>query len=291
MSPPDPASPIVRPLGTGPNAPQYSLAVPLGEHAARTEADMVATRTATAFDPKKIEVVMRDGRLSWEKRQAVLKVIQAEPLLVTWKKRMLHVSREQAVELTHLATQVLVGLAQQHEWDVFELFEAMGTIDVLSPVSMHWLAFAPVILAQGSAEQMDRWGSKAMAHQILGCYLQTELGHGTNVQALETTATFDPDTDTFDVHSPTLTSTKWWAGGAGLTATHGLVQAQLYSQGQSYGPHLFFVPLRNVQTGHLFEGIHAGDIGPKVYGAFPGMDNGTWYSFPVFWFTCQNAES
>jgi hypothetical protein len=36
---------------------------------------------------------------------------------------------------------------------------------------------------------------------------------GTNVRALETTATYDPKTQEFIVHSPTLTSSKWWPGG------------------------------------------------------------------------------
>ncbi|KAG6521165.1 hypothetical protein ZIOFF_018231 [Zingiber officinale] len=36
----------------------------------------------------------------------------------------------------------------------------------------------------------------------------TELGHGSIVQGLETTATFDPKTDEFVTHSPTLTSSK-----------------------------------------------------------------------------------
>ena len=44
--------------------------------------------------------------------------------------------------------------------------------------------------------------------QIIGCYAQTELGHGSNVQGLETTATFDPQTDEFIINSPTLTSSK-----------------------------------------------------------------------------------
>jgi acyl-CoA oxidase len=117
-----------------------------------------------------------------------------------------------------------------------------------------------------------------MNHNILGCYLQTELGHGTNVQALETTAIYEPETDTFDLHSPTLSSTKWWAGGSGTTATHGIVQAQLIIAGKRYGPHLFFTPLRSLKDGKLFDGIVAGDIGPKTYDAFAGLDNG-WVRF------------
>lgn len=43
--------------------------------------------------------------------------------------------------------------------------------------------------------------------------LQTEMGHGTFLRGLETTATYDPKTQEFVLHSPTITSTKWWPGG------------------------------------------------------------------------------
>ncbi|KAE8241305.1 hypothetical protein A4X06_0g7586 [Tilletia controversa] len=148
----------------------------------------------------------------------------------------------------------------------------MLSLDLQSPITIHWIAFVPVIMSQGTPDQIDRWGSRAMRHEIMGAYLQTELGHGSNVAGLETTATFDKASAI--IHSSTLTSTKWWAGGLGTTATHAVVQAQLILDGKGIGPHLFFVPLRSVETGQLFEGVHAGDIGPKAYGAFGGLDNG-----------------
>lgn len=94
------------------------------------------------------------------------------------------------------------------------------------------------------------------------CYLQTELGHGTNVAALETTATYIPETREFELHSPTLTSSKWWVGALGKTATHGVVQARLIlPSGKDVGPHLFFVQLRSTEDHRLLPGITAGDIG------------------------------
>lgn len=39
------------------------------------------------------------------------------------------------------------------------------------------------------------------------------MGHGTFIRGLETTATYDPATQEFVLHSPTLTAYKWWPGG------------------------------------------------------------------------------
>ena len=71
--------------------------------------------------------------------------------------------------------------------------------------------------------------------KITGCYAQTELGHGSNVAGLETTATLDLETDEFVIHSPTVTSTKFWPGGLGQTANHAIVFARCVVDGNEYG--------------------------------------------------------
>ncbi|KAI7749687.1 hypothetical protein M8C21_010081, partial [Ambrosia artemisiifolia] len=81
-------------------------------------------------------------------------------------------------------------------------------IDEPAYTDLHWGMFIPAIEGQGTEEQKKKWLPLAQKMQIIGCYAQTELGHGSNVQGLETTATFDPKTDEFVVHSPTLTSSK-----------------------------------------------------------------------------------
>lgn len=105
-------------------------------------------------------------------------------------------------------------------------------------------------MSQGSSELIREYGSLVANRGIIGCYMQTELGHGSNLSSLETTATYIPETKEFEIHSPTLSSTKWWIGAVGKTATHGVVQAKLILDGQDYGPHLFFVQLRSL-------GMHA----------------------------------
>jgi acyl-CoA oxidase len=75
----------------------------------------------------------------------------------------------------------------------------------------------------------------------------TELAHGSNVAGLETTATFDQDTDEFVIHTPHLGATKWWIGGAASTATHAAVFAQMWVGGKRWGVKTFVVQLRDTK--------------------------------------------
>ncbi|KAL3737952.1 hypothetical protein ACJRO7_019473 [Eucalyptus globulus] len=135
--------------------------------------------------------------------------------------------------------------------------------------------FIPAIKGQGTEEQQQKWLPLAYKMQIIGCYAQTELGHGSNVQGLETTATFDPQTDEFIVDSPTLTSSKWWPGGLGKVSTHAVAYARLIVKGQDHGVHGFIVQLRSLDDHMPLPGITVGDIGMKFgSGAYNSMDNG-----------------
>jgi acyl-CoA oxidase len=107
--------------------------------------------------------------------------------------------------------------------------------------------------------------------KILGCYAQTELGHGSNVAGLETTATLDPKTNEWVFHTPTETAFKFWPGGLGIVANHACVYARCIVGEKDYGPKPFLVQIRD-QDGRAFPGVEAGDIGPKM--GFASSDNG-----------------
>jgi hypothetical protein len=61
--------------------------------------------------------------------------------------------------------------------------------------------FIPSIRSQGSPEQQAKWLPLCYNLNIIGTYAQTELGHGTFVRGLETTATYDKQTQVCSIAS------------------------------------------------------------------------------------------
>jgi acyl-CoA oxidase len=99
----------------------------------------------------------------------------------------------------------------------------------------------------------------------------TETGHGSNVQHLETTATYDPATQEFVIHSPTPSSRKDYIGNAATHARMAAVFAQLITRGEGHGVHCFLVPIRD-EHGEDLPGVTTSDCGYK--GGLGGVDNG-----------------
>ncbi|XP_071441576.1 acyl-coenzyme A oxidase 1 [Hetaerina americana] len=133
-----------------------------------------------------------------------------------------------------------------------------------NPLTLHYVMFIPALMGQATLEQQAYWVSRAWSLDILGTYAQTELGHGTFIRGLETTATYDPSTEEFVFNSPTLTSYKWWPGGLGHTANYAVVVAQLITKGERHGIHPFVVQLRDEDTHMPMPGIKIGEIGTKL---------------------------
>lgn len=154
-------------------------------------------------------------------------------------------------------------------------------MDDVSPYYLHMTMFVTTIREQANAEQRAYWLPKIEKYQIIGAYAQTELGHGSNVKAIELQAKWDPKSKEFILHSPTLTASKWWNGTLGRTANHAIVVAQLLLpepsstatnvEYVSYGVHSFIVQVRDMKTHQPLPGIAVGDINAK-YG-YASMDN------------------
>lgn len=98
----------------------------------------------------------------------------------------------------------------------------------------------------------------------LGCFLLTEMQAGVlSGLIVETTAEWNNDTQTFDLHTPSDKAAKNWIS-QGYTAELGVVIADLRVDGVSHGPHPFFLQLRDGDTNELMPGIRVEDMGIKT---------------------------
>ncbi|KAL4175778.1 hypothetical protein KRP22_000737 [Phytophthora ramorum] len=147
-----------------------------------------------------------------------------------------------------------------------------GITSCSAATTLHTLMFIKNLGLLFTDKQQTKWMEMAKQWRMVGCYAQTELGHGSNMRGLETTATYIPATDEFEIHSPTLTSMKWWPGALARTANFGVVYARLLLGGEDYGVHNFMVQLRDLETHDAMAGVTLGDIGPKI--GFNNVDNG-----------------
>ena len=130
----------------------------------------------------------------------------------------------------------------------------------------------PIIDLSGSEKQKKEWIPRIQSGEILSCYGQTELGHGSDVQSLETTAVYNESDETFTINTPSVSAYKWWPGGLGHESNYAVIYARVYSQGKYRGMYPLFFQVRDIATHKLFPGVESGDIGPKL--GYSTKDNG-----------------
>jgi acyl-CoA oxidase len=150
-----------------------------------------------------------------------------------------------------------------------ELVLADPSLQIKSGVQ--WGLFGSAIYQLGTKEHHEKWLPGVMDLSLPGAFAMTETGHGSDVAAIGTTATYDPDTEEFIIHTPFRGAWKDYLGNAALHGKAATVFAQLITAGVNYGVHCFFVPLRD-ENDEFLPGIGGEDDGVK--GGLNGIDNG-----------------
>ncbi|KAK3102591.1 hypothetical protein FSP39_012444 [Pinctada imbricata] len=124
--------------------------------------------------------------------------------------------------------------------------------------------FIPALERMTTEEQKAKWLTLAKQYKILGAYAQTEMGHGTYLRGLETTATYDTQTQEFVLDTPTISSIKFWPGTLGKSANYAIVLAILIIKGKKYGMHPFLVQIRSLIDHTPMPGVKVGEIGARM---------------------------
>src|SRR6202040_1390960 len=80
---------------------------------------------------------------------------------------------------------------------------AMSDLSLMVKAGVQWGLFGGAIENLGTERHHQAYVPRIINLDLLGCFAMTETGHGSDVQALETTATCDPETQEFARASPT----------------------------------------------------------------------------------------
>ena len=212
--------------------------------------ELLAERAKCDFDQEELRMVLCGGKEPYLERKRLYTLFGNNPALRNHM-QFYEMSPEEKQEDLWRRNKVLI---EQHGAELFKNFQPMaypyliyqnyfqGLLPGLGlHSSMYWLSLENL----ADEEQKAKWMPQVRQVNHLGCYAQTELGHGSNVAGLETTATLDKTNDEFVINSPTITSTKYWPGDLGRNASHAIVFARLKIDGNDYGVQPFLVQVRD----------------------------------------------
>jgi acyl-CoA oxidase len=148
---------------------------------------------------------------------------------------------------------------------------AFTDLSLMVKAGVQWGLFGGAVQALGTERHHEAYLRDIMSFELPGCFAMTETGHGSDVQQLRTTCTYDPETQTFDLHTPHQAARKDYIGNAARDGRMAVVFAQLVTRGRRHGVHAWLVPIRDEQ-GDPMPGVTIGDDGPKA--GLLGVDNG-----------------
>src|SRR4051812_30601205 len=151
---------------------------------------------------------------------------------------------------------------------------AFGDLSLLVKIGVQFGLFGGAVLHLGTEKHHERYLRAITSLELPGCFAMTETGHGSNVQALETTATYEPETQEFVVDTPTEAARKDYIGNAARHGRMAAVFAQLIVGGEERGVHALLVPIRD-ERGEPLPGVRIEDCGAKL--GLDGVDNGRLY--------------
>lgn len=152
----------------------------------------------------------------------------------------------------------------------FEIL-AMGDLSLTVKSGVQSGLFGGAILNLGNEEQKQKWLPGILSLDIPGAYGMTELGRGSDVQSVETTITYLPDSDEFEIHTPTESATKAYIGNAARDGQMAVVFGNLIVGEDNHGVHCVVVDIRD-EAGNPMPGVTLTDHGVK--GGLLGVDNG-----------------
>jgi acyl-CoA oxidase len=235
-------------------------------------------RKAATFDPKILQLLL-DG-VHAEVRNSVKQLI-CQPDFRYYDGNDVTIYRKQVLAWTKRLAATGIGRifmsrsvgGEQNLPKFIAAFETLAFHDIslVIKLGVQFGLFAGSIQRLGTEYHHKKYLPDAASTNLMGCFAMTEIGHGSNVQGLETTAVYQRASDDFVLHSPSYSAGKNYIGNAAEDGRLAVVFAQLEVNGQKHGVHAFLVPIRG-EHGEPVPGVTIEDNGLKM--GLNGVDNG-----------------
>jgi acyl-CoA oxidase len=148
---------------------------------------------------------------------------------------------------------------------------ALSDLSLLVKFGVQFGLWGGAVQQLGTERHHERFLRATATLQLAGCFAMTEAGHGSDVQQLRTTATYDEGASEFVVDTPDDDARKEYIGNAACHGRFAAVFAQLIVAGESHGVHALVIELRD-EDGRVRDGIRIEDSGEKM--GLNGVDNG-----------------
>jgi acyl-CoA oxidase len=151
---------------------------------------------------------------------------------------------------------------------------ALSDLSLLVKCGVQFGLFGGAVHHLGTRKHHELYLDRIASFELPGAFAMSESGHGSNVQRVRTTATYDPESGEFVVDTPTEDDRKDYIGNAARDGQMAAVFCQLIVGGEGRGVHCVLVPIRD-QEGNPAAGVRIEDCGHKL--GLNGVDNGRLY--------------
>jgi acyl-CoA oxidase len=243
----------------------------------------VTSTLSSTVDPKTIQEIL-DGRWAHVRRDA-REALHDTDFLPVYGESMTE-ARERVTRATRKLAEsgrTRLGFPKKHGGESdsgasvtsIEML-AFADLSLMVKAGVQWGLFGGAVQLLGTERHHDAYLRDIVEFELPGCFAMTETGHGSDVQQLRTTCTYEPRTRTFDLHTPHEAARKDYIGNAAKDGRMAVVFAQLITGGpdqpvEGRGVHAWIVPIRNAD-GTPCPGVTIEDDGPKA--GLNGVDNG-----------------